>query len=183
MQHMLDTTGKRVRVLRQDLDLKQKDLWDRMRLYGVHVGETYISKLERSNGIPSGDIIAALAQSLGTTADYLLLISDDPQPPINQVGEGIVYDITEVAKSLGPVYQAQLLDIGRTLLRTSREEEVWYALRDALIDRIGDEAAEELAHSLASTFASSGPDAMIVEYENALRRWRRILDERDGKVD
>lgn len=78
---MLNTTGKRIRLLRGDLDLTQEELTRQVKKLGVDVGRSYISILENSDAIPSGEIIQGLARVLHTTTDYLLLLTDDPLIP------------------------------------------------------------------------------------------------------
>ena len=73
-----DSTGKRVRILRQDREWNQLDLVDGLRRHGVSVGSSYISQIENKGKIPSAEILVALAKSLETTTDYLLLLTDDP---------------------------------------------------------------------------------------------------------
>lgn len=81
MTDLLNSTGKRIKLLRHDLDLTQEELRRRLHLAGVDIHQSYISSLERSNSLPSGEVLAGLAKVLGTTADYLLLLSDDPLIP------------------------------------------------------------------------------------------------------
>ncbi len=78
---MLNTTGKRIRLLRGDLDLTQEELTRQVKKLGVDVGRSYISILERSDSVPGGEVIRGLAQVLHTTTDYLLLLTDDPLIP------------------------------------------------------------------------------------------------------
>jgi transcriptional regulator with XRE-family HTH domain len=78
---MLNTTGKRIRLLRGDLDLTQEELTRQVKKLGVDVGRSYISILERSDAVPSGELIRGLAKVLHTTSDYLLLLTDDPLIP------------------------------------------------------------------------------------------------------
>lgn len=50
----LETFGKRLRVSRIDKDLSQIALRDQMEtVYGVSIGETYISELERTAYCPT----------------------------------------------------------------------------------------------------------------------------------
>ena len=66
--------GERLRQLRQQQNLSQEELADRV---GVH--NNSVSKWE--NGvIPNMKRIVALAKILGTTATYLLGETDDPNP-------------------------------------------------------------------------------------------------------
>lgn len=59
--------GKRLRMLRENAGLTQKDLADRLKLT-----PKAISFYERSEREPSGDILISLANLFNTTTDYLL---------------------------------------------------------------------------------------------------------------
>jgi transcriptional regulator with XRE-family HTH domain len=78
---LLNTTGKRLRVLRRDLDLTQTELARQLSLLGVRANPSYISTIEGSNKVPSGEVLGGLARVLRTTTDYLLLLTDDPLIP------------------------------------------------------------------------------------------------------
>lgn len=80
-RHFFDTVGKRIRVLRQDIGLNQQELTAELERYGAVIGPSYVSELERTDKVPSAQVLAALAQALNTTTDYLLLLTDDPVPP------------------------------------------------------------------------------------------------------
>lgn len=76
-----DSFGRRLKILRTDMGLRQEDLRAEMkRVAGVDIGATYISELERTDKMPSLQVAAAIARVLGTTTDYLALLSDDPEP-------------------------------------------------------------------------------------------------------
>lgn len=78
---MLTTFGKRLRWLRIERGIDQKELTKALAFRGVDIGQSYISTLERSeNRMPTGQVIAGLALELQTTSDYLLLLSDNPFP-------------------------------------------------------------------------------------------------------
>jgi transcriptional regulator with XRE-family HTH domain len=79
-KQLLNTVGKRIRILRQDMGYSQEGLTYELANIGVEMGRSYISELERTGKVPSGDIIAGLAKVLGTTTDYLLLMTEDPFP-------------------------------------------------------------------------------------------------------
>ncbi len=67
-------TGKRIRLLRDDLGWTQGDLAQRL-----GVGVSTISGFERgASGIAR--VAGELAQALGTTTDYLYGLSDNPLP-------------------------------------------------------------------------------------------------------
>lgn len=71
--------GERLRALRQKLGYTQEELAERLSL-----GPRQIPRYENGETDPAGDIVARLARELETTTDYLLGISDLPQPPISK---------------------------------------------------------------------------------------------------
>ena len=82
---LLDTLGKRIKALRADRGVSQKDL---ARL--IDTAQSHLSEIE-ADGVPrvSGDLLARIASALNTTTDYLLLLTDDPQRERTVVGESI----------------------------------------------------------------------------------------------
>lgn len=95
----LDTVGKRIRVLRQDLDLSQVQLANELRKLGIDITNGYISELESRDKVPSGKVITGLARVLGTTTDYLLMLTEDNELPDDEPfgavmdGNRIVYEV------------------------------------------------------------------------------------------
>ena len=76
------TTGKRVKLLREDFGWKQEYLADLLeKQYEVKIGQSYLSHMENDRTKPTGVVIAALARALKTTSDYLLLLTDDSERP------------------------------------------------------------------------------------------------------
>ena len=61
--------------------MNQVELTRELRKHGVTITNQYISELERTEKVPSGEVIAGLAQVLGTTTDFLLMLTDDAVPP------------------------------------------------------------------------------------------------------
>lgn len=74
---ILDTTGKRVERLRKDNGMNQAAL---AALVGVR--QNYISAIERDVASPSAEVMAKIALVLGTTTDFLLLLTDSPARPV-----------------------------------------------------------------------------------------------------
>lgn len=73
------TFGATIRRLRKDKGLSQAELAAQ-----VGMNSNHLSRLERGAGLPSTEILKRLAQSLGTSMDYLL--SDDAaEPPAAEV--------------------------------------------------------------------------------------------------
>jgi transcriptional regulator with XRE-family HTH domain len=78
---LLNTTGKRIQRLRKDLDLTQTEVARQMAKRGTKINPSYLSMIEGSNKVPSGEVLRGLAQVLQTTTDYLLQLTDDPLVP------------------------------------------------------------------------------------------------------
>jgi transcriptional regulator with XRE-family HTH domain len=75
--NFMDTFGKRVRLLRRDRKWTQGKLRDEIEKCGAVVQRSYISKMESSEQIPSGEVVRAIALALDTTTDFLLMLTDD----------------------------------------------------------------------------------------------------------
>jgi len=73
---LLDTLGKRIKALRADSGMSQKELARRIRTAQSHLSEVEADSVPRV----SGELLARIASALGTTTDYLLLLTADPRP-------------------------------------------------------------------------------------------------------
>lgn len=112
-----ETFGWRLKRLRMDLGLTQEDLRAELeRATGRVVGKTYITDLERTERMPSLAMAAAMARMLGTTTDYLALLSDDPEPPRAQPEQYISPEADEVARLM----DAMPADARRDLLAVAQ---------------------------------------------------------------
>ena len=118
-KQFFDTVGKRIRLLRQDLDLNQATLVSELKKLGVEIGSSYISELERTDKVPSGTVLAGLARVLGTTTDYLLLLTDDPNPPHeqeeHQIEDALARELLAVYTTLAADKKAMLLYLAKAL--------------------------------------------------------------------
>jgi transcriptional regulator with XRE-family HTH domain len=121
---LLNTTGKRVRLLRQDLRMNQATVGLELKKLGVDISQTYISKLENNDVVPNGRVIAGLAQVLNTTTDYLLLLTDDPfipgekdedDPPRRPVSDA-EWELLEQLRALPEVERLSFVETMRTML-------------------------------------------------------------------
>lgn len=74
---LLDTTGKRVERLRKDNGMSQAELAAR-----VGVRQNYVSAIERGVASPSAEVMAQIARALGTSTDFLLLLTNVPARPV-----------------------------------------------------------------------------------------------------
>ena len=118
MSQKQESTANRVRLLRGYLHLSQEALGQR-----VGVAKSTISGIERGAQGISG-ITGELARALGTTTDYLLLLSDNPLPP-NDEGEAQLVPplraaILDELERLDEIDQQILYQMAMTL-RVARE--------------------------------------------------------------
>jgi transcriptional regulator with XRE-family HTH domain len=88
MSDLLDTFGKRMALLRRDKNLTQTELAALVTAHGTSLKQAYVSHLERTDAYPVADLAANVARALGTTTDFLLLLTDDPMRPESQVAHG-----------------------------------------------------------------------------------------------
>ncbi len=80
-----ETTGKRLRWLRERKNLKQTDL-----AREIDVNPVYISQMENDHRPPSRRTLRLLANVLGTTMGFLECETDDPEP-VNSAPEPVYF--------------------------------------------------------------------------------------------
>lgn len=119
MSQKQESTANRVRLLRGYLHLSQEALGQR-----VGVAKSTISGIERGAQGISG-ITGELARALGTTTDYLLLLTDNPLPPPNDEDEAQLVPplraaILDELEHLDEIDQQVLYQMAMTL-RLARE--------------------------------------------------------------
>lgn len=121
MDRFLNTPGKRIRVLREDLGMSQAELVEQLAARGVAIGRSNLSRIENADQPPSGELIAALAGVLGTSADYLLLLSDDalPERDVSEedeaAGDPMLRLLMQTVAKLARSDQAMLLSLAEKL--------------------------------------------------------------------
>ena len=76
----LNTYGKRVKFLRENLGMLQKEFRDALERRGVPIAQGYASVIENTDQQPTGEIVSASADILHTSADFLLMRTDNPAP-------------------------------------------------------------------------------------------------------
>lgn len=74
----MPVNGERIRQRRKALGLTQDELAAQ-----IGVDQKQISNYENSKDNPTSKTLAALADALGTSSDYLLDRTDDPTPPLS----------------------------------------------------------------------------------------------------
>lgn len=156
-ERYIRTTGRRVRILRQDVGWSQDDLADAVAGCGYEISRANISKIERDAVQPSGAAVAALAKALGTTADYLLMLSDvaterdESPPPLS--GEAL--EIGRMFDSLPASRQRDLM-IQARIYAVDRMTAAGQVL--ALLDAIGSEPGllDELSRIIEQSHKRNG---------------------------
>ncbi|MBE2923943.1 helix-turn-helix transcriptional regulator [Anoxybacillus flavithermus] len=135
------TFGKRLRILRKNRNLTQKELADRF-----NVGESTIGMYERDEREPSFEFVKQLADFFNVTTDYLLGRTDDPNPPGSDNEElGTLARINQLIKEYG-IEQMGFFDI-----------EKWKHLTEDEIREII-QHFEWVAHKAAQKNKSPGKD-------------------------
>jgi transcriptional regulator with XRE-family HTH domain len=136
------TFGKRLRILRKNRNLTQKDLADRF-----NVGESTIGMYERDEREPSFEFVKQLADFFNVTTDYLLGRTDDPNPPESKDNEelGTLARINHLIKEYG-IEQMGFFDI-----------EKWKQLSEEEIEEIV-KHFEWVVHKAREKNKSSGKD-------------------------
>jgi len=148
----IDTFGKRLRILREDMRWTQDELAERVRTEkGLSLGQNYISELERSNKIPGGAIVAALALALNTTTDYLLLLTNVSVRPDEQDAY-FSPEADEAAKLLDRFLPAERQELIHAL------RQIAHSIRAREADAAG--FARDLVASLATVKIILGEPAM-----------------------
>ena len=77
---LFGSTGRRIKILRNDLGMNQGELARAASALGVPISQSALSRWESDETSPPGNMLAAVARALETSTDYLLMMSDDPTP-------------------------------------------------------------------------------------------------------
>lgn len=82
--------GARIRERRLALGMSQEDLADR-----IGSNQKQISRYERGENDPTGEVLISLARALNTSADWLLGIAEHPERPVETID-----GLTEIEREL-----------------------------------------------------------------------------------
>lgn len=122
---LFGSTGRRLRVLRSDFGLSVNGVVDLLRGFGVEVSPTTVRRYESDDTAPPGDVLAGLARVLGTTADYLVMLTDDPMPRAEVSDQRMLSLLEEVAVAYEVDRDVERLLKVRALVRLRRGGRVW----------------------------------------------------------
>lgn len=169
-------TGERLRLSRERAKLSQGQV---AHYEGKSKG--YISDLERGRNDPNAwDLIARLARRYHTTTDYLLGLTDDPNPPAgvapatNHVGEArgeyaTKLEIVHLYETLEAGQQEALVAVARSLV--DAQERSRRSLLRSLVDRLFDDIAARVGEEEAETLMAAIDAADRAGDPAALAAW------------
>lgn len=118
VDNFFDTMGKRIRILRDDRKMNQTEMANRMGQFGQKVDPSYLSQIERGDKAPSLSVFKAIVQVLESTADYLLLLTDDPDTPgesVNETWSEVTRDIADIIDALPEAKRLEIMDVVRAM--------------------------------------------------------------------
>lgn len=146
---ILDSTGKRIRAIMADLDMRGSDVVRELEKRGVSISRSQLSNVVTGRRNPSVEVLAGLSSVLDCTADYLLLLTDNPSRPADDVPVlGISQEAEDAANmidGMDPAQRRAALDVVRSIWALDdklREQQLQTAqmlmqIRDALPSQPG----------------------------------------------
>lgn len=157
MTELLNTTGKRVERLRKDRHWTQKQL-----SAAADVRQSYISGIENDTASPSAEIMARVAKALGTSLDFLVMISDNPVVKEDSEPEFFSPEADEAARIIDGIksqeWRVVMLDaVKRTAAEWAaiqRQDREWSIMLDQ-IEAAGGGVARAIAEDFLRTRLSS----------------------------
>ncbi|MEM7134424.1 MAG: helix-turn-helix transcriptional regulator [Chloroflexota bacterium] len=126
-QILLNSLGKRVRILRENMGLNQKEFAKVLADHGVEIRNKHVSDIERDQRNPSLDVLKGIAEVLGTTTDYLLLRSQNAIPDENEpntlyidpdADADVLQRMVDVFSSLARADQEMIIGMAQRLRET-----------------------------------------------------------------
>lgn len=102
--------GDRIAVRRKQLQLSQEQL---AQMIGTN--QKQISRYENDQNDPTADVVAALANALDTTTDWLLGLTDNPERPMR--GET---DLNDDERELLKLYRSKTLPGRKQIINIAR---------------------------------------------------------------
>ena len=115
--------GARLRSLRTDRSMNQETLVQLLQeKYDIRTSQSYISHMENSGKVPSGEVVAGLARLLETSTDYLLLLTDDPSPSgrLTPLKWPESLEIVRAVEDLPQAKREEIRDVVEMMARHSR---------------------------------------------------------------
>ncbi len=95
---------------RKSLNMKQGELAE-----FLGITQDQISRYERGNVVPSADVLARITHALQTNANYLLGLSDNPNPgPLSDMTHAEI-ELINLLRGLDPATHRQFVDAIKAL--------------------------------------------------------------------
>lgn len=106
----MNTIGKRIKALREDMDLSQKELAAK-----TDMTEATLSRYENDLREPKVSAIIRLAKALNTTSDFLLGLSDNPYGKESHPLNSAEIKLIKLFATLSSVNKLRLIERAQTL--------------------------------------------------------------------
>lgn len=121
-KEILHTMGKRLKMLRDNAEMDQRQFAHAVSQRGVSVTNSFVSKMESGDSKPSIDVLVAIADELDVSADYLLMRTNIPdtaeamlseierrqQGITNDTGSGVTEEAAAAANIIDMIPDARL---------------------------------------------------------------------------
>jgi transcriptional regulator with XRE-family HTH domain len=133
---MADTMGKRLKIAMMEQDLRQVDIIEQLRSYGIELSKAQLSKIVNDEVVtPNIEFLRAIKRLLGLSLDYII----DGEEPTAQPAD---HFMTDEANAIGALVdklpielRTVLLDVAQLLYRLhtdqrKKEEELISLLED-----------------------------------------------------
>ncbi len=147
----MNILGERLKELRNQLGMTQADMVDTLEhKHGITIRQSHISNLEVGVKQPSLPLLIALAESLETSTDYLLGVTDNPLSARDMERElragGISGKLGQLLASMTDAKRQELLSIAEAFAYRSTMELVLRKVEELG----GDAALHDVLESLES---------------------------------
>ena len=120
-KEILHTMGKRLKMLRDNAEMDQRQFAHAVSRRGVSVTNSFVSKMESGDSKPSIDVLVAIADELAVSADYLLMRTNIPdtaesilaeierqQGGVDDTGRGVTEEAAAAANIIDTIPDARL---------------------------------------------------------------------------
>lgn len=115
-----NSTGKRIRIMREERGINQTELAEEL-----EVAPSYVSQLEKDRREPSVDVLVKLVKQLKTSADYLLMLSDEPDKAAGRALDRYISPeadtVAEIIDSLPMASRTMMLALTRIVADHERQ--------------------------------------------------------------
>lgn len=108
------TAYKRITYRRNQIGMSQEEL-----AFRVGTNQRQISRYERGENDPTGEVLSKIADILNTTVDYLLERTNHPEMPLGDDSDLAIdeVEVVKILRSKPPEKRQQMLNVIRELAK------------------------------------------------------------------